>query len=172
MLKVTVPRPFSDAVPRGGTQTAWQRGFDDDLAEQRFKPLTREQAEAFRQLHPQLSPWRVVAAQLVVGFVAASVAALVAGRAGAVSALYGAAVVAVPGALMARGATSRLTSLSPVVSAVGILGWGFVKMAASVLMLVLASRIVAGLLWPAMLTTMVICMQTYWFALLWRADKR
>ena len=55
----------------------------------------------------------MVAAQAAVGAVVAAVAWLVGGWIGAVSALYGAAVVAVPGALMARGATSRLSSLSP-----------------------------------------------------------
>jgi ATP synthase protein I len=34
-------------------------------------------------------------------------------------------------------------------------------------MLLLAPRIVHGLSWPALLATMVACMQTYWLALLW-----
>jgi ATP synthase protein I len=96
------------------------------------------------------------------------VAWLVAGPIGALSAAYGGAVVALPGALMARGATSRLSSISPVVSAVSMLWWGLVKMALSVAMLALASRVVPGLLWPALLASMVLCMQSYWFALLWR----
>jgi ATP synthase protein I len=54
------------------------------------------------------------------------------------------------------------------VSAVSMVGWGLVKMALSVAMLVLAPRIVPGLLWPALLASMVLCMQSYWFALLWR----
>ena len=86
----------------------------------------------------------------------------------AVSAWYGAAVVVIPGALMARGTTSRLSTLSPVVSAVSMMGWGFVKIAVSVAMLVLAARIVPGLVWPALLASMVLCLQSYWFALLWR----
>jgi ATP synthase protein I len=48
-----------------------------------------------------------------------------------------------------------------------MLWWGFVKMALSVAMLVLAVRIVPGLVWPALLASMVLCMQSYWFALLW-----
>jgi len=110
----------------------------------------------------------VIAAQLVLGAVAAAVAWLVAGGIAAVSALYGAAVVAVPGALMARGATSRLSSLSPAISAASMLGWELVKIALSVAMLVLATRIVPGVVWPALLAAMVLCLQSYWFALLWR----
>ena len=110
----------------------------------------------------------MIAAQLVLGAVAVAVAWLVGGSIAAVSALYGAAVVAVPGALMARGATSRLSSLSPAISAASMLWWELVKVALSVAMLVLAARIVPGVVWPALLASMVLCMQSYWFALLWR----
>jgi ATP synthase protein I len=168
VLKVAVPRPSFDAVSRGEERAPPRHGFDDELENAAFHPLTRAEADAFRRTHPVLSPWRVVAAQAVLGAVAVAVAGLVAGPIGAVSALYGAAVVVVPGLLMARGATSRLSSLSPLISAVSMLGWGFVKMAASVAMLVLASRIVPGLVWPALLASMVLCLQSYWFALLWR----
>ncbi len=130
--------------------------------------MTRAEAAAFRRDHPVLSPWRVIAAQLALGAAAVAVAWLVAGAIGAASAAYGAAVVVVPGALMARGATSRLSSLSPVVSAASMLWWGFVKMALSVAMLVLAARIVPGVVWPVLLAAMALCMLSYWFALLWR----
>jgi ATP synthase protein I len=168
VLKVAMPRPSVDAVFRGDDRASARRGFDDEAEEPSFTPLTRAQADLFRQQHPTLSPWRVVAAQLVLGAFAAALAGLVAGAPGAFSALYGAAVVAVPGALMARGATSRLSSLSPMISAVSMLAWAFAKIAASVVMLVLASRIVPGIVWPALLATMVLCLQSYWLALLWR----
>ena len=166
-----MPRPSLDAVTRGGGRATTQGGFDDidgDAGGMAFKAMTRAEAEAFQRHHPVLSPWRVIAAQAALGAVAVMVAALVGGSLAAVSAAYGAAVVVVPGALMARGATSRLSSLSPVVSAVSMLWWGFVKMALSVVMLVLAARVVPGVVWPALLAAMVLCMLSYWFALLWR----
>jgi ATP synthase protein I len=168
VLKVALPRPALDADPRGERRAVRAWRFEDDDERADFKPLTRAEADRFRRDHPPLSPWRVVGAQLVLGVVAAAVAALVAGTIGAASALYGAAVVALPGALMARGATSRLSSLSPGLSAVSMLGWAFVKIAVSVAMLVLAARIVPGVVWPALLASMVLCMQSYWFALVWR----
>ena len=168
MLNVAASRQGIDAVSRGDARTPASHGFDDDADERPFHRLTRAEAEEFRLRNPQLSPWRVIAAQLVLGVVAAAVAWLVGGRIAAVSALYGAAVVAVPGALMARGATSRLSSLSPAISAVSMLWWELVKVALSVAMLVLATRIVPGVVWPALLASMVLCMQSYWFALLWR----
>ena len=166
-----MPRPSLDAVTRGDGRATAQPAFDDadrDADQAGFTPMTRAEAEAFRRDHPVLSPWRVIAAQLALGAIAVSVAGLVGGRIGAFSAAYGAAVVVIPGVLMARGATSRLSSLSPVISAVSMLWWGFVKMALSVVMLVLAARIVPGVVWPALLASMVLCMLSYWFALLWR----
>jgi ATP synthase protein I len=171
VLEVAVPRPSLDAVTRGDGRATARAAFDAadrDADQATFKPMTRAEAEAFRRDHPVLSPWRVIAAQAALGAVAVVVAAIVGGRIAALSAAYGAAVVVVPGALMARGATSRLSSLSPVVSAASMLWWGYVKMALSVAMLVLASRIVPGLVWPALLASMVVCMLSYWFALLWR----
>ena len=167
-----MPRPSLDAVTRGDGRTttpmAAFRDTDGDADQAAFKPMTRAEAEAFQRDHPVLSPWRVIAAQAALGAVAMGVAALVGGRIAAISAAYGAAIVVVPGALMARGATSRLSSLSPVISAVSMLWWGFVKMALSVVMLVLAARIVPGVIWPALLASMALCMLSYWFALLWR----
>ena len=168
MLKVALPHPSFDAVSRDDGRAMPFKSFDDERDEQPFRRLSRAEAEAFRRSHPVLSPWRVVAAQIALGAVVGMVVWAVAGRIAAVSAWYGAAVVVVPGALMARGATSPLSALSPVVSAVSMMGWGFVKIALSVAMLVLAARIVPGLVWPALLASMVLCLQSYWFALLWR----
>ena len=176
MLKVALPRPTPDAVFRGDgrsspaspLRSAWQRGVDDESIEPPRKPLSRAEVQALVHAQPAVSPWRVVAAQCLFGALAGAVGWLVGGRLVALSALYGAAVVAVPGALMARGATSRLSSLSPVVSALSMMVWAGVKLVVTVAMLALAAHIVPGLAWPVMLVSMVLCMQTYWFALLWR----
>ena len=132
-------------------------------------PLTKEQASALRAKHPSLSPWWVVGAQVVVGAVTALLAVFVTGRQEmAWSALYGAAIAVLPAALMARGMTSRLSSVSPGSSAVSFMLWESVKIVISVVMLMLAPRLVQPLSWPALLAALVLCMQTYWLALLWR----
>ena len=146
-----------------------RRGHEDEADERPFKRLTRAEAEALRARQPVLSPWRVVAAQAGLGAVIAAVAWLVSGSLEvAVSALYGALVVVIPAALMARGTTSRLSRLSVATSAFSVLLWSMVKIGTSVLMLVLAPRVVQGLSWPALLIALVLCMQIYWLALLWR----
>lgn len=88
------------------------------------------------------------------------------------SALYGAATVVLPGALMARGMTSRLSSLAPTVSAVSVVLWEFGKIAVSVAMLMLAPKVVPSLSWPALLATLVLCIKVYWVALSWRGRQK
>ncbi|MBK9361345.1 MAG: ATP synthase subunit I [Rubrivivax sp.] len=145
-------------------------GDDEDEAQApAFKALTREEAQALREKDPPLNPWRVIVVQMGVGTVAALLAALVTGRQEVGwSLLYGAFTVVVPGALMARGMTSRLSSVSPGASAVSFMLWEMVKIAVSIAMLMLAPRLVQPLSWLALLAGLVLCMKVYWVALLWR----
>ncbi len=142
---------------------------EEAVSTKAFQPLTAEQAQALRAQEPPLNPWRVIGVQAAVGVGGALLAALLF-RSTAVgwSAFYGAACVVVPGALLARGMTSRLSRLSPTVSALSFLVWEMVKIAVSVLMLMLAPKLVQPLNWPALLAVMALCMKVYWFALLWR----
>jgi len=146
--------------------------WPDDAEEDRAAPvraLTRQEAQALREKQPPVSPWRVVLSQAVVGVLVAALAWWISGeRPVGLSALYGAAVAVVPAALMARGMTSRLSSLSPGTSAVSFMLWEVVKIGVSVLMLMLAPRLVQSLSWPALLVTLAVCIKVYWFALLWR----
>ena len=73
--------------------------WDDQADEAAFQPLTRAEAQALRDRQPQVPVWWMVAAQAAVGGVVALVAGLVTSDASVFgSALYGAAVVVVPGA--------------------------------------------------------------------------
>ncbi len=149
--------------------------WDDDLAaaSSRFKPLSRQEAAALRAQEPPLSPWWVVAAQAAAGGLLALVGWLLTGRPEVLwSVLYGAAAVVVPGALMARGMTSRLTSMTPSASAVSFMLWTSVKIIFSLVMLSVASLVVQPLVWPALLVGLVVCIKIYWLALLWRQPKK
>lgn len=151
-----------------GRNAVWDDAEDGD-ASNRFKTLNRQEAAALRAQDPPVSPWRVIAVQAVVGVVAALIGWLATGRTEVGwSLLYGAATVVVPGALMARGMTSRLSSMAPGTSAVSFMLWEMVKIGVSLAMLVVAARIVQPLVWPALLVGLVVCMKVYWVALLWR----
>ncbi len=155
------------AIDRQLPHESWRD--EDDAAAAASKPLTREQAQDLRTRQPSLSPWRVVGAQAALGGVAALLAVLVTGRQElAWSVLYGAITVVVPGALMARGMTSKLSSTSPGASAASFMLWQFVKIGVSVALLVLAPKLLQSLSWPALLVGLVLCLKVYVLALLWR----
>lgn len=167
-------RPMTTQGQPGKTG-GWQdeeRDAEDWAANKSFKRLNREEAAALRAKEPPVSPWRVIAAQAAIGVVAALSGWLLTGRGEvAWSLLYGAAAVVVPGALMARGMTSRLSSVAPGTSAVSFMLWEFVKIGVSVAMLAVANRVVQPLVWPALLVGLVVCIKVYWVALLWRRTK-
>jgi len=160
------------AIDRARPNDRW-RDEKDGAAATPVKSLTSEEASALRAKDPPLSPWWVIGVQFWVGVVVALFAALITGeqRIGW-SALYGAATVVLPGALMARGMTSKLSSVSPVGSAVSFMVWEVVKIAVSIAMLMLAPKLVQSLSWPALLVGLVLCMKVYWLALLWRPASK
>lgn len=142
----------------------------DDAGKWSFKRLTRDEVRALVANSPQaISPWRVVAVQAVAGVLVALLAGAVSAQWYVFwSALYGAGVVVVPAALMARGMTSALSGVSPGVGAVSFMFWALVKIGVSVVALMLAARIVQPLSWPALLAGMVVCIKVVWLALAWR----
>lgn len=142
---------------------------DDESAKRPIQPLSRDQAQALISRQPRVSPWRVIGWQVVVGVAVAALAWAVTGQTNVMwSALYGAATVVVPGALMARGMTSKLSSMNAGVSATSFMVWEMLKIAASVVMLIMATRVVQSLSWPALLVALVVCIKVYWVALSWR----
>ncbi len=146
-----------------------QRWSGDGWQDEPVRPLSRDEANVLMQREPSVSPWWIVLVQLVVGIVVAGMAWAVTRRVEVLwSALYGAAVVVVPAMLMARGMTSKLSSLAPVVGAASFMVWQGVKVAVSVSMLMLANQIVPDLSWPTLLVSLVVCIKVYWLALLWR----
>lgn len=137
-----------------------------------FKPLTREEAQKLREAHPSVSPWVVLAGQLVVGVVVALAAWWLTGRQSAGwSALYGALAVVVPGAVFARGLTSKMSSMNPGAAVVGFFLWEMVKIGLAVAMLFAAPRLIENLSWPAMLVGLIVTMKVYW-GVLWFKPKR
>lgn len=149
-------------------------GWDDDNEEPPVKALSPEEAAALKSALPMLSPWRVLGLQLVVGLACVAVIRLWTGSGVAMaSALYGVAAVVLPNMLLARGMTKRVDSAvaSPVGVAAGFMGWEFLKIGASIAMLVLAPKVVPGLSWPALLVTLAVCIKVNWLALAWRGRR-
>jgi ATP synthase protein I len=135
-----------------------------------FKPLTRQEADKLRHASPSISAWTVLAGQLVCSVVVAMAAALLTGRQSmGWSALYGALAVVIPGALFARGLTSKVALMNPGAAVAGFFLWEMVKIGLTVAMLFAAPRVVANLSWPAMLVGMVVTMKVVWLVLVLHA---
>ncbi|RZJ45244.1 MAG: ATP synthase subunit I [Brevundimonas sp.] len=145
-------------------------GWDDDNEEPPVKALNPEQAAALKSALPMLSPWRVLGMQLVVGLLCVAVTRLwTASGVATVSALYGVAAVVLPNMLLARGMTKQVNSAAG--AAARFMGWEFLKIGASIAMLVLAPKVVPGLSWPALLVALAVCIKANWLALAWRGRR-
>jgi ATP synthase protein I len=138
-----------------------------------FRPLSAEEARALREMHPSVSPWRVVRWQVVVGLMVALLAWALTGRQNiGWSAGYGALAVVIPAVIFARGLTGRFSSLNAGTAAVGFMAWEMVKIAASIVMLAMAPKWVFALSWPALLIGLVLTMKVYWVALAFKPVAR
>jgi ATP synthase protein I len=142
-------------------------GWDDEASPVIPRAWSREEAVDWRSRNPSLSPWRVVATQGLAGLAcAAFVWAITRHAEAAWSALYGAAAVVIPSALLARGMTRGMRN--PLAAAAGFMFWEMLKIGVAIAMLLIAVRVVPNLNWPALLVTMVVCIKVNWIALLWR----
>lgn len=145
--------------------------WEDGSQEPEFKPLTREEAQRWRASQPEISIWRLVGMQALVGLVAGVLAWLLTQRWPVVwSVLYGSAAVAVPSALMAYGLTSsalsRLLAGFAQAAFAGFLLWEGVKILLAVAMMWLAPTVIAELSWLGLLAGLVVTLKVYWFGFL------
>jgi ATP synthase protein I len=146
--------------------------WDDEDEEAPPSPLTPEQAQALRAELPSVSVWQVLAAQAAAGFIVALLCLALGDRSGLFwSALYGAASVVLPSALLARG-MARLPGRGPAAAAVGFMVWEGVKVLLTVAMLVAAVRVVPELSWPALLAALTASLSMNWLALLWQGRRK
>ena len=159
-----------DTIERGGALRQAGAKWGDDPEQEAIRPWSRQEAEAWRKQNPPSSPWRVVAAQAATGLACAAVVGLLTQRGEAAwSALYGAAAVVLPSALLARGMTRGMRN--PLAAAAGFMFWEMLKIGVAIAMLAIAVRVVPNLSWPALLVTMVVCIKVNWVALLWRGRR-
>ena len=149
------------------------KGWNEDEVEQPAQALTREQAFALRQRNPSLSPWWVLAGQLLAGVVVALLAWMLTRRPSiGWSALYGALAVVGPSALFARGVMSKVSMINPAAAVTGFFLWEMVKIGLVLAMLFAAPKLVPNLNWPAMLVGLIVTMKAVWLVLWLEAKAR
>lgn len=155
----------SERKPSGGFEDSQDSLWPDEKPDAPVQPLTRDEAQALLARYPSLSPWRVIAWQLVVGLLVALLWGVASGDLVAVkSSLYGAAVAVVPNVLMVRGVFGPDGGRS----VGGLLVWELIKICGAGALLAISPVVVPGLSWAAMLITMVLCMKVIGVALLWQ----
>jgi ATP synthase protein I len=151
------PKPGS---PDNSTETA-EDGFEAE-----FQPLTAEQVQAWKQQNPAISPWRVLAFQVVVG---ALVAALIGWFSEqfrlAASAAWGSVAVVIPAAVFARALSRQMRRSQSGAALVGLFVWELVKIILTVALLLVAPKVVSDLSWLALLAGFVVTMKVYWLAM-------
>lgn len=164
------PDKHGSPLPADQTEAKSVHGWEDGEQEPEFKPLTREQAQQWRAGQPELSVWRLVGVQVLVGVLSGLLVWVFSRQVSLVlSVLYGAASVFIPTALMAYGLTSsalsRLMSGYARASFASFLLWEGVKVLLVVTMLWLAPRLVPDLHWLGLLAGLVLTLKVYWFGL-------
>lgn len=150
------------------SRSAWEdsRNAEEGAAEPEFKPLTREEAQAWRASQRPMSPLKLVVHQAVAAL-AMVVLAVVIWRDASVSwsVLYGSLVVVLPSALMAWGLARRPVAADRG-AVLGFLVWELLKLGVAVAMLALAPWVLKPVHWPALLGAMVLCLKVNWVTLL------
>jgi ATP synthase protein I len=141
--------------------------FDvNESDEEDFKQLSAEEVKVLIKLYPVMSPWRILAMQVLVGLVLALVVRSFSGNGVAAwSVAYGALAVVIPAALFARGLARQQKAPNAGSALSGFFVWELVKIALTVAMLFAAPRLILGLHWLALLAGFVVTMKVYWVAM-------
>ena len=138
----------------------------DDGLEPDFKPLTPDQAAAWRQRNPMTSPWRVLALQVLVGVAVAVLTGVVSGQLRlAASVAWGVVSVVVPGVVFARALARQMRRKQAGSALAGLFVWELVKVVLTVALLLVAPKVIAGLSWLALVAGFVVTMKVYWLAM-------
>lgn len=141
-------------------------GAADEGSEPDFKPLSAEEAQAWRQNNPQASPWRVLLLQVGVGAVLALLTGLVSGQWHlAASAAWGSVAVVIPAVVFVRALSRQMRRTQPGFALVGLFVWELVKIVLTVALLLVAPKVISDLSWFALVAGFVVTMKVYWLAM-------
>ncbi len=152
---------------------AWDAEHQLAAEDEGFKPLTSDEAQKLLKAHPAVSPWWVLAGQLMVGVMVACIAFAVTGNKSAGwSAFYGALAVVIPAAFFARGLSRQRVCVSSGAALAGFFVWELVKIALTVAMLLAAPVVIEQLSWLALLAGFVVTMKVYWVAMWLRLGRK
>jgi ATP synthase protein I len=166
------------ASPSGQAAPAamWE---DDDASkdlEPQFKPLTPEQAAAWRANQPQVDVWKVVAWQAGAGVLLVAAVAVFSGQWRLVSSVaWGAVAVVLPSAVFARAWVRQARLAQAGAALAGLFVWELVKILLTVVLLLVSPLLISQLSWLALLAGFVVTMKVSWVVMAlgwWRRRTR
>ena len=138
----------------------------DEGVEPEFKPLTAEQAQAWRKQNTMTSPWRVVILQLAVGVLLAVLTGLISGQFRlAASSAWGSVAVVIPSVVFVRALSRQMRRTQPGSALAGLFVWEFVKIVLTVVLLLAAPKVISDLSWLTLVAGFVVTMKVYWLAM-------
>ncbi len=141
-------------------------GATDDVTEPEFKPLTADEAQAWRLRNPALMPWRIVALQACVGAVMVLLTWLLTDELRlAASVAWGAIAVVIPAMVFVRALSRQMQVAQPKVALVGLFAWELVKIVLTVALLFAAPKLISDLSWLALVASFVVTIKVYWLAM-------
>jgi ATP synthase protein I len=138
----------------------------DEGLEPEFKPLTAQEAQAWRLSNPQVSPWRVLWLQVSVGALMVLLTWLVTGELDlAASVAWGVVAVVIPALVFVRALSRQMRRTQPGAALVGLFVWELVKIILTVALLLAAPKVISDLSWLALVASFVVTMKVYWLAM-------
>ena len=151
--------------PETGT-TGYATSVADEDLEPQFKPLTAEQAQAWRQQNPVSSPWCVLWLQFGVGVLLAVLTGLFTGQWPlAASVAWGGVAVIIPAVVFVRALSRQMRRTQPGSALAGLFVWELVKIVLTVALLLVAPKVISELSWLALVAGFVVTMKVYWLAM-------
>ena len=138
----------------------------DDVTELDFKPLTAEEAKAWRLKNPALMPWRIIGLQALVGVLMVLLTWLLTDeRRLAASVAWGVVSVVIPAMVFVRALSRQMQLAQPKVALMGLFAWELVKIVLTVALLLAAPKLISDLSWLALVASFVVTIKVYWLAM-------
>jgi ATP synthase protein I len=138
----------------------------DGVEEPEFKPLTAEEAQAWRLKNPALMPWRIIGLQALVGVLMVLLTWLLTDeRRLAASVAWGVVAVVIPAMVFVRALSRQMEVAQPKVALVGLFAWELVKIVLTVALLLAAPKLISDLSWLALVASFVVTIKVYWLAM-------
>jgi ATP synthase protein I len=145
------------------------RKYADEVEEEPVRRLSSQEVRDLRANAPSVSPCWVLGVQCLAGLMLVAGVWLVLGRSDwAGSVAYGSFAVWVPAALFAYGLSRQKNAPGAGAALVGMFVWELVKITLTVLLLLLAPKVVVELNWLALLGGFVVTMKASWVAMMWQ----